>query len=137
MLGRLYAPNVTQSSCYSTAKESEADFRVIPFTDAWYLGAAMHAFLNKKIAPPVYCRRPQTITSVSIHLWILTDCSTRFGTLQIFGQCVSRASNAKKGLRLTPEFKFSKLCQGPTRTYPGSNSLDRSRILGGSSANEK
>ena len=50
MLGRLYAPNVTQSSCYSTAKESEADFRVIPFTDAWYFGAAMQAFLGKKDA---------------------------------------------------------------------------------------
>jgi serine/threonine protein kinase len=41
-------PDSSTSKCAETAKESEADFRVIPFTDAWYFGAAMHAFVGKK-----------------------------------------------------------------------------------------
>ena len=43
-------PDSSTSKCAQTAKESEADFRVIPFTDAWYFGAAMHAFLGKRDA---------------------------------------------------------------------------------------
>jgi len=43
-------PDSSTSKCDQTAKESEADFRVIPFTDAWYFGAAMQAFVGKKDA---------------------------------------------------------------------------------------
>jgi TolB-like protein/tRNA A-37 threonylcarbamoyl transferase component Bud32 len=43
-------PDSSTSKCVQTAKESEADFRVIPFTDAWYFGAAMQAFVGKKDA---------------------------------------------------------------------------------------
>ena len=43
-------PDPSISKCVQTARESEADFRVIPFTDAWYFGAAMQAFLGKKDA---------------------------------------------------------------------------------------
>ncbi len=38
------------SKCAETAKLSEADFRAIPFTDAWYFGAAMQAFVGKRDA---------------------------------------------------------------------------------------
>jgi TolB-like protein len=43
-------PDSSTSKCAQTAKESEADFRVIPFTDAWYFGAAMQAFVGKQDA---------------------------------------------------------------------------------------
>jgi hypothetical protein len=43
-------PDSSTSRCDQTAKESEADFRIIPFTDAWYFGAAMQAFVGKKDA---------------------------------------------------------------------------------------
>ena len=43
-------PDPSIPKCVQTARESEADFRVIPFTDAWYFGAAMQAFLGKKDA---------------------------------------------------------------------------------------
>jgi eukaryotic-like serine/threonine-protein kinase len=41
-------PDSSTVKCAATAKESEADFRVIPFTDAWYFGAALQAFVGKK-----------------------------------------------------------------------------------------
>jgi len=43
-------PDSSTSKCVETAKESESDFRGIPFTDAWYFGAAMQAFVGKKDA---------------------------------------------------------------------------------------
>jgi eukaryotic-like serine/threonine-protein kinase len=43
-------PDSSTSKCDQTARESEADFRFIPFTDAWYFGAAMQAFVGKKDA---------------------------------------------------------------------------------------
>jgi serine/threonine protein kinase/tetratricopeptide (TPR) repeat protein len=41
-------PDSSTSKCAETAKESEASFRSITFTDAWYFGAAMQAFVGKK-----------------------------------------------------------------------------------------
>jgi len=43
-------PDSSTSKCAETAKQSETDFRAIPFTDAWYFGAAMQAFVGKKDA---------------------------------------------------------------------------------------
>lgn len=43
-------PNSSTLKCAETAKESEASFRSIPFTDAWYFGAATQAFVGKKDA---------------------------------------------------------------------------------------
>jgi tetratricopeptide (TPR) repeat protein len=43
-------PDSSTLKCAKTTKESEADFRIIPFTDAWYFGAAMQAFVGKKDA---------------------------------------------------------------------------------------
>jgi serine/threonine protein kinase/tetratricopeptide (TPR) repeat protein len=43
-------PDSSSSKCAEAAKESEASFRTIPFTDAWYFGAAMQAFVGKKDA---------------------------------------------------------------------------------------
>jgi eukaryotic-like serine/threonine-protein kinase len=43
-------PDSSTPKCAETAKQSEADFRAIPFTDAWYFGAAMQAFVGKKDA---------------------------------------------------------------------------------------
>ena len=43
-------PDSSTSKCVQTTRESEAEFRVIPFTDAWYFGAAMQAFVGKKDA---------------------------------------------------------------------------------------
>jgi len=43
-------PNSSTSKCAETARESEASFRIIPFTDAWYFGAAIQAFVGKKDA---------------------------------------------------------------------------------------
>ncbi len=34
--------------CAITARQSEASFRAITFSDAWYFGAALQALLNKK-----------------------------------------------------------------------------------------
>jgi len=41
-------PDSSTLKCAKTTKESEADFRIIPFTDAWYFGAAMQAFVGNK-----------------------------------------------------------------------------------------
>jgi eukaryotic-like serine/threonine-protein kinase len=43
-------PDSSTLKCAEAAKESEASFRTIPFTDAWYFGAAMQAFVGKKDA---------------------------------------------------------------------------------------
>ncbi len=43
-------PDSSTLKCAETAKESEASFRSISFTDAWYFGAAMQAFVGKKDA---------------------------------------------------------------------------------------
>jgi eukaryotic-like serine/threonine-protein kinase len=43
-------PDSSTLKCAETAKQSEADFRAIPFTDAWYFGAAMQAFAGKRDA---------------------------------------------------------------------------------------
>ncbi len=43
-------PDSSTLKCAETAKESEASFRGISFTDAWYFGAAMQAFVGKKDA---------------------------------------------------------------------------------------
>ena len=43
-------PDSSTLKCAETAKESEASFRGITFTDAWYFGAAMQAFVGKKDA---------------------------------------------------------------------------------------
>jgi len=43
-------PDSSTLKCAKATKESEADFRNIPFTDAWYFGAAMQAFVGKKDA---------------------------------------------------------------------------------------
>jgi eukaryotic-like serine/threonine-protein kinase len=40
--------NSSAAKCAGTAKESEASFRTIPFTDAWYFGAAMLSFVGKE-----------------------------------------------------------------------------------------
>jgi non-specific serine/threonine protein kinase len=41
-------PDSSTEKCATTARQSEASFRRITFTDAWYFGAALQAFLNKK-----------------------------------------------------------------------------------------
>jgi tetratricopeptide (TPR) repeat protein len=41
-------PDSSTEKCAITARQSEASFRAITFTDAWYFGAALQAFLNKK-----------------------------------------------------------------------------------------
>jgi tetratricopeptide (TPR) repeat protein len=38
------------TKCDATARESELSFRTVPFTDAWYFGAAMLSFAGKKDA---------------------------------------------------------------------------------------
>jgi hypothetical protein len=43
-------PDSSTLKCAHTAKESEASFRSTAFTDAWYFGAAMQAFVGKKDA---------------------------------------------------------------------------------------
>jgi tetratricopeptide (TPR) repeat protein len=43
-------PDSSTLKCVETAKESEASFRSITFTDAWYFGAAIQAFVGKKDA---------------------------------------------------------------------------------------
>jgi len=43
-------PDATTAVCAATARESEASFRTIPFTDAWYFGAALLSFVGKKDA---------------------------------------------------------------------------------------
>jgi len=43
-------PDSSTAKCAETAKESEASFRSLTFTDAWYFGAAMQAFAGKKDA---------------------------------------------------------------------------------------
>jgi len=43
-------PDAATTKCAATARESEASFRTIPFTDAWYFGAAMLSFIGKKDA---------------------------------------------------------------------------------------
>ena len=43
-------PDSSTSKCAQTARESEASFRIIPFTDAWYFGAAIQALVGKKDA---------------------------------------------------------------------------------------
>jgi len=41
-------PDSSTEKCATTARQSEASFRAITFSDAWYFGAALQAFLNKK-----------------------------------------------------------------------------------------
>jgi TolB-like protein/tetratricopeptide (TPR) repeat protein len=41
-------PDSSTEKCAITARQSEASFRAITFSDAWYFGAALQAFLNKK-----------------------------------------------------------------------------------------
>jgi TolB-like protein/tRNA A-37 threonylcarbamoyl transferase component Bud32 len=41
-------PDSSTSKCAATAKESEDSFRNTAFSDAWYFGAAMQAFVGKK-----------------------------------------------------------------------------------------
>jgi tetratricopeptide (TPR) repeat protein len=41
-------PNSSTEKCAITARQSEASFRAITFSDAWYFGAALQAFFNKK-----------------------------------------------------------------------------------------
>jgi len=41
-------PDSSTEKCAITARQSEASFRAITFTEAWYFGAALQAFLNKK-----------------------------------------------------------------------------------------
>ncbi len=41
-------PDSSTEKCTTTARQSEASFRAITFSDAWYFGAALQAFLNKK-----------------------------------------------------------------------------------------
>ncbi len=41
-------PDSSTEKCAKTAKQSEANFRAITFSDAWYFGAALQAYLNKK-----------------------------------------------------------------------------------------
>jgi len=43
-------PDATTAICAATARESEASFRTIPFTDAWYFGAGLLSFVGKKDA---------------------------------------------------------------------------------------
>src|SRR4029434_6230558 len=41
-------PDSSAEKCATTARQSEASFRAITFSDAWYFGAALQAFLYKK-----------------------------------------------------------------------------------------
>ncbi len=41
-------PDSSTQKCAITARQSEASFRAITFSDAWYFGAALQAFLNKR-----------------------------------------------------------------------------------------
>ena len=41
-------PDSSTEKCATTARQSEASFRAITFTDAWYFGAAIQAFFNRK-----------------------------------------------------------------------------------------
>jgi hypothetical protein len=41
-------PDSSTEKCSTTARQAEASFRDITFTDAWYFGAAMQAFFNRK-----------------------------------------------------------------------------------------
>jgi TolB-like protein/tetratricopeptide (TPR) repeat protein len=41
-------PDSSTEKCATTARQSEASFRAITFTDAWYFGAALQAFFNRK-----------------------------------------------------------------------------------------
>jgi len=41
-------PDSSTVKCAATARESEISFRTIPFTDAWYFGAALLSFVGKK-----------------------------------------------------------------------------------------
>lgn len=43
-------PDTSTLKCAEAARESEASFRSLSFTDAWYFGAAMQAFIGKKDA---------------------------------------------------------------------------------------
>jgi len=41
-------PDSSTARCATTAKQSEASFRTIPFSDAWYFGAGLLSFVDKK-----------------------------------------------------------------------------------------
>jgi TolB-like protein len=41
-------PDSSTAKCAVTARQSEASFRTIAFSDAWYFGAALLSFVNKK-----------------------------------------------------------------------------------------
>jgi DNA-binding winged helix-turn-helix (wHTH) protein/TolB-like protein len=41
-------PDSSTAICATTARQSEASFRTITFSDAWYFGAALLAFVDKK-----------------------------------------------------------------------------------------
>ena len=41
-------PKSSTAGCAATAKQSEANFRKITFSDAWYFGAALLSFVDEK-----------------------------------------------------------------------------------------
>ena len=43
-------PDASTPKCVASARDTEISFRAIPFTDAWYFGAALLAFVGKKDA---------------------------------------------------------------------------------------
>jgi TolB-like protein len=43
-------PDASTPKCVASAQDTETSFRAIPFTDAWYFGAALLSFVGKKDA---------------------------------------------------------------------------------------
>ena len=62
-------PDSSTVKCAATARESEISFRTIPFTDAWYFGAALLSFVGKKgrSDPPSASRNRTQLLHLSFH----------------------------------------------------------------------
>ena len=100
-------PDSSTLKCAETAKESEANFRSISFTDAWYFGAAMQAFVGKKYAAVRLLRAASEHSLCVTPRWTAIYCSTKSGTRLSLKQYVGLAWNARRSSSPTPESKVS------------------------------
>jgi len=72
-------PDSSTEKCAITAKQSEASFRAITFSDAWYFGAALQAFLNKKDSA---IRLLQAATDHDLCIYPLVDSDRLFDKIR-------------------------------------------------------
>jgi hypothetical protein len=72
-------PDSSTKKCAITARQSEASFRAITFSDAWYFGAALQAFLDKKDSA---IRLLQLATDHDLCIYPSVDSDRLFDTIR-------------------------------------------------------